>query len=184
MIALMSIQIIYYTIQLLKDFSNFKILITEYFSFTLGFVIHFYIILVFATFLLVIKQRFQVVNKTLKNFDNIQLLKKGRRVHVKNNHEVFSTKTSTTSNSLDILAELHYKLCECAETLNRTYTVPLFFCVHILYGEMVYVAYTYKFMYDSILEDYHFTLSCVCFTVNMIALLICTYVTEIEVIPR
>lgn len=167
-----AIVIIFYTVKFLTD--DTWQLITEYFSFAQSFIILIIILIIFNILVMILRQRFQKINHLIKEYDN------SITFYVKPN----STKTAKKQNQRDFLnsmTDIHYALCECARLINETYSVALFFCVHIVYGEIIYIAYTVKYPLDSITKDVHFIMFAFLFTMQLISVLVCSHLTEREV---
>lgn len=165
--------IVYIINQLMTENKQHIILLRDYGAYTVGFVIHIYAILIVTTFIMMVRERYQRINQIVENLDTLNSMNMLTKSEKKDGMGF--------KNSLETLAELHFKLCECIEMLNAVFTVPLFFEIHIVYGQIIYVCYTYKFMFESILKDYQFILCNVGFTINMLILLTCVYLLGVEV---
>lgn len=161
--------IIFYTIKFLTD--NPISVITEYFSFAQPFIILTLMLILFNILVLIVRERFQRINDLIKEYDTDITLYNNQKTTQKPNQKEF----------LNTMTNLHYNLCECAEMLNSIYNISLFFCVHIVYGEIIYAAYALKYPYQTIIKDVHFILFAMVFTLQLISVLISTYLCEKEV---
>lgn len=167
-----AIVIIFYIIKFLTD--NPMSVLTEYFSFAQSFIILTLMLIHFNILVLILRQRFQKINDLIKEYDS------DITFYVKSTKQKTKQKPKQKE-FLNTMTDLHYNLCECAEMLNSVYNISLFFCVHIVYGEIIYAAYAFKYPYETIINDVHFLLFGMVFTLQLMSVLISTYLCEKEV---
>lgn len=168
-----AIVIVFYTIKFLTD--DPMSVLTEYFSFAQGFITLTLVLIFVNILLLIVRERFQRLNHLLNEHDT------DITFYVKEKSKKYLQKKENKRDFLNLMTDLHYQLCECAILINDTFTVSLFFCVHIVYGEIIYGSYAVKYPYDSIVKDVHFILFGTILTLQLISVLICCHLTEKEV---